>query len=316
MQVRPQASPGALLLPANLQPGTRDLMSNPTPSAPVVLLASPDEVFTRSLESVLTPAGYAILRTYTASSAMAQAQRTRPDALILATDLTDPTGMELCRALRQQNVVTPSTPILLTHRGPSSRNLRMDALRAGADELWGQPLDTEEFALRLRAELRAKFDADLARQETLVDERSALWNDRGLARRAEDLLALTMRHHDPLTVAVFGVDNGTAQDWDLGDRLAQGLSRAARRSDAAGRLGPARFAVVAPGTGPGEAARLGERLLEQLDQVSGARTLRVGFASVADASKAPPAAELVQRASSALLGSQQRVQGWSAGAES
>lgn len=316
MQVRPQASPSALLLPANLQPGTGDLMSNPTPSAPLVLLASPDEVFTRSLESVLTPAGYAILRTYTASSAMAQARRTRPDAIILATDLIDPTGIELCRALREQNVVTPSTPILLTHRGPSSRNLRLDALRAGADELWGQPLDTEEFALRLGAELRSKFDADVARQETLVDGRSPLWNDRGLARRADDLLALTVRHHDALTVAVFGVDNGTAQNWELGDRLAQGLSRAARLSDAVGRLGPARFAVVAPRTGPDEAARLGERLLEQLDQVSGAATLRVGFASVTDASTAPPAAELVQRASSALLGGQQRVQGWSARAES
>jgi PleD family two-component response regulator len=299
-------------------------MSIATPAAPLVLLASPDEVFARSLESVLTPAGYAVLRTFTASSARAQAHRTRPDALILATDLTEPTGLQLCRALREQDVVTPSTPILLTHRGASTRNLRLDALRAGADELWGQPLDTEEFALRLAAQLRSKFDADRARRETLVDERSALWNDRGLLRRAEELLALTIRHRDPLTVAVFGIDdNGAGQDWDLGDRLAEGLSRSARLSDAVGRIGPARFAVVAPGTGPDGAARLGERLLERLDLVGGAgAAVRVGFAAVADASTAPPAAELVQRASSVLqrargsaAGPSGRVQGWSASAD-
>jgi PleD family two-component response regulator len=295
-------------------------MTIATPAAPLILLSNPDEVFTRSLESVLTPAGYAILRTFTAASAREQAQRTRPDALILATDLTEPTGVELCRMLREHNVVTASTPILLTHPGPSTRNLRLDALRAGADELWGQPLDTEEFALRLAAQLRSKFDADRARQGTLVDDRSALWNDKGLLRRAEELLALTIRHRDPLTVAVLGVDtNGKGPDWELGDRLAESLSRSARLSDAVGRLGPARFAVVAPGTGPNGAVRLGERLLERLDLALGGpgTTLRVGFTAVDDASTAPPAAELVQRASSALRGGgvgggAGRVNGWSA----
>jgi PleD family two-component response regulator len=286
-------------------------------AAPLVLLANRDEVFARSLESVLTPSGYAILRTFTATSALEQARRTRPDALIIDTDLLEVTGLEVCRGLREQKVVTASTPILITHAGPSTRALRLEALRAGADELWGQPLDTEEFALRLAAQLRAKFDADQARQATLVDDRTALWNDRGLLRRAEELLALTVRHRDPLTVAVVGVGNsGQTQDWELGDRLAAGLSRSARLSDAVGRLGPARFAVVAPGTGPAGGARLGERLLERLDLALGVgagAALRVGFASVDDATTAPPASELMQRADSALHGpGGGRVHGWSA----
>src|SRR5258708_40016254 len=128
-----------------------------------------------------------------AASARAQAQRTQPDALILATDLTDATGLQLCRALRGEQVVTDSTPILLTHRGPSSRSLRLEALRAGADELWGEPLDSEEVGLRLAAQLRSKFDADRARRETLVDDRSTLWNDRGLLGRARAPLARVER---------------------------------------------------------------------------------------------------------------------------
>ena len=291
-------------------------MAISTPTAPLILLASPDEIFARSLESVLTPTGYAILRTFTAASARAQAQRTQPDALILATDLTDATGLQLCRALRGEQVVTDSTPILLTHRGPSSRSLRLEALRAGADELWGEPLDSEEVGLRLAAQLRSKFDADRARRETLVDDRSTLWNDRGLLRRADELLALMTRHRDPVTVAVLATDvNGDQPDWDFGDRLAVGLRKSARLSDAVGRLGPARFAVIAPGTGPAGGALMGKRLLDQLDSALGQEgtAVRVGFASVDDATMAPRATELVRRATDALHGAgTARVRGWSA----
>src|SRR5258705_2135213 len=89
------------------------LPTTPMPS-PVVLLASRDEVFARSLETVLTPAGYSVLRAYTARSARDQARRSRPDAVVLATDLEDPTGLELCRELRSGGAVSGSTPILLT----------------------------------------------------------------------------------------------------------------------------------------------------------------------------------------------------------
>lgn len=280
-------------------------MSMPTvpAAAPLVLLANPDETFARSLETVLAPAGHAVLRAFTARSALEQARRTRPDALILATDLVDPSGIALCRELRDRGDVTASTPIFLTQPGPTTRQQRLDALRAGADDLWGQPLDTEEFALRLSAQLRSKFDADRAREQGLVDTRSHLWNDRGLLRRAEELLAQSARAKAPLAIAVVDTEcKSPADDWEIGDRLAEGLRRSARQSDAVGRLGPARFAVVAPGTGPAAAARLGQRLLERLDLSLGTAgvPLRVGFASFEDASTAPASAEFVQRATLAV----------------
>src|SRR2546425_6727799 len=39
--------------------------------------------------------------------------------------------------------ISPSTPIFLTTPGPSLRADLLAALRAGANGLWGQPLDTE-----------------------------------------------------------------------------------------------------------------------------------------------------------------------------
>src|SRR6266487_1184460 len=175
----------------------------PTPiPVPVVLLASRDEVFARSLETVLTPAGYAVLRAYTARSARDQARRTQPDAVVLATDLEDPTGLELCRQLRADRAVSASTPILLTEPGTATRQSRLEALRAGADQLWSQPMDTEEFALRLAVGVRAKRDADAARAGALVDPRSAFWNEPGLLRGAAEVLAQMARARASLTIAV------------------------------------------------------------------------------------------------------------------
>ena len=47
---------------------------------PLILLANPDEVFARSLESVLTPAGYAVLRATTSRSVLEQNQTQTEDS--------------------------------------------------------------------------------------------------------------------------------------------------------------------------------------------------------------------------------------------
>src|SRR5436309_13319878 len=155
-------------------------------------------------------------------------------------------SLQVCKRLPRGNL-----------RG-ATRSQRIEALRAGADELWGQPMDPEEFRLRLAAQLRAKSDADRAREEGLLDDRSRLWNDRGLLRRAEELLAATIRDRSAIGVAVVDIDgDGLRDDWVVGDRVAEGLRRWARLSDAVGRIGTARFGVVAPRTGRTACARLG-----------------------------------------------------------
>src|SRR5439155_10330950 len=94
----------------------------------------------------------------TALSALEQG-RARPDAAIIAMELADEGGgLGLCRALRRERGLSPSAPIFLTQPSAATRPQRIEALRAGADELWGQPMDPEEFRLRLAAQLRAKSD--------------------------------------------------------------------------------------------------------------------------------------------------------------
>jgi len=276
----------------------------PSTVGPRILLANPDEIFARSLESILSSSGYAVLWAPTALNALEREHRERPDAAIIAMELADEGGgLALCRALRRERQRSPSMPIFLTQPSAATRPQRIEALRAGADELWGQPMDPEEFSLRLAAQLRAKSDADRARERGLLDDRTRLWNESGLLRRAEELRAATIRDRCAIGVAVVDIDSdGPWNDWVVGDRVAEGLRRWARLSDAVGRIGTTRFGVVAPRTGPTGCARLGQRLLHGIELSFGETCswLRAGFVAFDNASAAPSAAELVAHAALAV----------------
>src|SRR5437016_11295477 len=167
---------------------------------PLVLVANAQEWVSRSLESILRPAGYAVLKAYTGSDALEGARRATADVLIFDTALPDTDVLALCRALRVDPAITPSTPIFLTMSGPLGRTQVLDALRAGANGVWGQPLDTEEFLLRLEGHVRGKLDADAARDGGLVDLRTGLYNSRGLERRARELAAEVDRRDASLEI--------------------------------------------------------------------------------------------------------------------
>src|SRR5881628_2519179 len=230
--------------------------------SPLVLIADAHEWFSRALESVLVPGGYSVVKAYTATGLLQQLELTEPDALILAVDLPGGEGLNLCRMLRADSLVTPSTPIILTQPTPSTRRQTLAALRAGAAELWGQRLDAEELLLRLAAQVRAKGDADRAWAEGLVDHATQLYNGRGLARRARELGAEARRRSAPLACVAFAVDGGDAGDADgrAAERVARVLRETGRTSDALGRIGPKEFVVIAPETGADAALRLAQRL--------------------------------------------------------
>src|SRR5207253_10109482 len=152
--------------------------------SPLVLMADAHEWFSRALESVLVPGGYSVVKAYTATGLLQQLELTEPDALILAVDLPGGEGLNLCRQLRADNLVTPSTPIILTQPTPTTRRQTLAGLRAGAAELWGQRLDAEELLLRLAAQIRAKADADRAWAEAPAAHATPPDSGRRVARRA------------------------------------------------------------------------------------------------------------------------------------
>ncbi|HEV8399071.1 MAG TPA: response regulator [Gemmatimonadales bacterium] len=286
-------------------------MSSAEPSAAArVLIVTSEEVLARSLDTILAQAGFSVAQVFTAADALEIARHDSPppDAFILDLLSADVDGLSLCGALRAQRRVNAATPIVLITPRAGSRQMRLDALRAGASDLRSGVLDAEEFVLDLHARLAAKFSVDQARAEGLTDTATGAYNTKGLERRANEVVAAAARHQAVFACAAFAPEEPVpATDLaDLGDKLGIEFYRQARTSDALARVGPAEFVVLAPETDAKGAARLALRLaaaVESSVNANGKSRVRLRAASYALA--APPVASLdplmpVARARAAL----------------
>lgn len=287
-----------------------------TAAAPLVLVANDQEWSARSLESILLPRGYQVVRAYTGRQALDRAHTARPDIVILDAQMPDLHGVEVCRQLRADPRFSPTVPIVITTAGPSGRAQRLEAYQAGAWEFLGQPLDGESLLLKLEAFLRAKLEVDRVHDESLLDEVTGLYNMRGLSRRAREIGSEAFRRRHALACVVFAPESpelGDAATESVATRLAaavgEALRKAGRSSDAIGRLGPLEFAVIAPATGPEAAVKLVDRLRETVEthpvSMNGGAPahvgMRAGYFAVPDFHDADlDATEMLLRATTAL----------------
>jgi len=305
-------------------------MSDRMPAAGVslALLAGDRDGATHWLEGLLESGGYGVLRERTGRDALQRARATRPDVIIVDTDLSDQEGVELCRALRADPRITTSTPVLLAAGEPCTRERRLAALAAGAWECIAPPHDADEILLKVQTYVRAKLDADRARAEGLLDPLSGLYNPQGLARRARELGSQAFREHGALACVAVALDleQGEAAvaaeetDGAAVARCVNALKSSARLSDVVGRLSATEFAVLAPDTDAAGARRLAERLAQSIhtrttppDAARAAPGVRVrcGYEAVANMGYAPiEPVELLVRASAALRTGKEESGGW------
>jgi PleD family two-component response regulator len=288
-------------------------MTNPEMARdPLVLIANDQEWSARSLESILSPNGFQVIRAFTANQALEAVLRHHPDIIVLDAQMPDMHGFDVCRSLRDDRLVGPATPIIITTAGPSGRSQRVEAFEAGAWEFFGQPLDGEALLLKLRTFLRAKLEVDRLRADSLLDPVSGLYSRKGLAQRAREIASDASRRHEPVACVVLGMvsengeslsespDNGGPQ---IPERIGQLLQQTSRMSDAVGRIGPGEYAVVAPSTGAAGANRLASRLTAALEAVPAPTGFQVkaGYCAVPNlARSSADVLELLLRATTAL----------------
>ncbi|HEX7979606.1 MAG TPA: response regulator [Gemmatimonadaceae bacterium] len=283
---------------------------------PLVLIASDQEWSGRSLETIIGPRGYAVVRAHTGNQVLETARNTHLDALILDVRLPDIDGITLCRQLREQRIISASTPVVITTSVQATRASSLAAYAAGAWDFCPQPVDGDILVLRLDTFVRSKREADRAQEESLLDEATGLYNFRGMARRARETGAEALRVRGAMACVALAPVMDELQSGESAETLAKGvgehlgvaLARTARASDVIGHLGRGEFAVIAPATTPEGAERLMERLQRALESISvpvgrGTRAFRVrgSFFAVPDYSEASiHVLEMLERASSSL----------------
>ncbi|MDH3222094.1 MAG: response regulator [Gemmatimonadota bacterium] len=265
------------------------------PRTPLVLVTIDQEWTVRSLESILSPAGYAVVKARNGEEAQDLLKRVSPDLILVDNELPDMAGTALIQSIRARSAALQTAPIVLLTMDALNREQRIDALRAGAWEIVRAPFDQEELTLKLQAFVMMKLRADEAREESLVDDRSGFYNVQGLMKRVSELTADAARNRRSLACLVVapdlsaGIQAGMVDEPErIGNEMATALASVTRISDTVGRLGETEFVVIAPGTTPESADDFAQRLLsrlaasEQVGRHFAGQALRAGYYAVAE----------------------------------
>jgi len=294
--------------------------------SPLVLVIHDEEWTARSIETVLKPKGYAVLKAYTGRSGLDLAQKVLPDVILVDLHLPDMKGQDLASRLRDLPTVHPSTPIVVLSTGPVARSERLSCLRKGVWQVIQPPFDPDELTILLDTYMAAKRDADHARDQSHQDPLTGFYNIEGLVRRITEVTADATRHHRPLACVVLGLRSPSAPHPSTeGERpedvsedelrsLANALISVTRISDVIARVRESEFVILAPATDSDGATRLAERVLEAIDRASADAPglsaqvdVRAGFYAVSQPERDTVVPEeLLTRATTALRRAQRK----------
>jgi len=168
-----------------------------------ILIVEDEVALSDVVRAHLEKQGHTVQQAFDGRDAVALADRTRPDLVILDWLLPGMDGLTVCRELRRKHLV----PILmLTARGEVED--RVTGLQVGADDYLGKPFSIVELAARVTSLLRrvaldqAAASAGTTGPITFGDlvldpqsHRASLGGtDLDLTRREMDLLELLLRH--------------------------------------------------------------------------------------------------------------------------
>lgn len=156
-----------------------------TMEAPKVLVVDDEENISFLVASALRMAGVDVSIASAGHQALAEAERVRPDALVLDVMLPDLDGFEVLRLLRQRGLLMPV--LFLTAKTETADRVR--GLTSGGDDYITKPFALEELVARVQVALRRTGQQPQAAQLTVAD--LVLDEDAHLVFRAGEIVNLT-----------------------------------------------------------------------------------------------------------------------------
>lgn len=169
--------------------------SIPADDAPHLLVVDDDRRIRDLLSRFLASEGYRVTTADNAADARAKLQGLHFDLLILDVMMPGESGFDLAKSLRQ----TSEVPILiLTARDESA--MRIEGLEIGADDYVAKPFEPRELSLRIGNILKRAQPAATPAPESVRFGEFVFHIARGELRRGDDVVRLTDREREMLTV--------------------------------------------------------------------------------------------------------------------
>jgi two-component system phosphate regulon response regulator OmpR len=163
--------------------------------APHVLVVDDDRRLRELLARYLTDQGFRVTAAASAAEARARAQSVVFDAMVLDVMMPGENGFDYARSVRESSRV----PILmLTAR--SNTNDRVMGLEIGADDYLPKPFEPRELTLRLNNIIKRGVRPREAAVESVTFGPFAFRIDRGELRRDDEMIRITEREREILTI--------------------------------------------------------------------------------------------------------------------
>ena len=251
-----------------------------------VLIVEQDSSDAAAWAAALRDDGCQAHRVRSRAEAVDAAARELPDLVVAGAATGRGDGARLVRELKA--LAQPGfLPVVLVSRAADA-DVRVRALRAGADDCLARPCHVPELAARAGALLRLKATQDALRREkaelerlSVTDPLTGAFNRRYFQLRLEQEVERSRRHGNPLAILMLDLDHFKAVNdrygHPAGDAVLRSTARLVdaelRRVDVCTRWGGEEFAVILPDTGREGAAIVAHRLLRALRErvCSGAR---------------------------------------------
>ena len=192
-------------------------------SAGKVLVIDDEPQIRRVMRVILSGENYEIMKARSGEAALLRFREFLPDLVLLDLNMPGMTGLETCRAIRENSDVPI---IVLTVRHEEEE--KVEALDAGADDYVTKPFGKQELLARIRAALRRSPTSSVGPKTFVAGDleidfearkiRSGKKNVR-LTPKEFDLLRYLVSHagkpvpHRELLQAVWGPDYGDQTDY-------------------------------------------------------------------------------------------------------
>ena len=163
-----------------------------------VLVVDDDPALRQFLCQELSAAGYVCIDAASASQAINYIRQERFDLVLLDWTLSDFSGLDVCRHMRDQHIATPV--LMLTAH--DELHERVKALDVGADDYLTKPFEIEELLARVRVQLRRSASSLVEYAKPLQYGDLELDPASRSVRRGETSLSLTAREFDLLHLLI------------------------------------------------------------------------------------------------------------------
>ena len=203
----------------------------------------------------------------------------RVRVVISGLSMPKPDGYELLARIRASKVARVRDIPVIMISGTEEESERQRAAALGATDFITQGIGAAELRARLDAVAQlaqAKEDLDASRvavaEQATTDPLTQLFTMGFMVKQGSAMYSYARRHNLTLAVLRLGLDDFGAVRAKVGDAIADQIIAAVgklldsrmRREDCVARTGPAEFGIMSPSTTGAAAARLAQRVAEEI----------------------------------------------------